>query len=134
MNWTDNWYARTAGFTLLEVMVALAILAIGLSAILGSQQQSVFTAQAADFMFTAATLADEKMAEIERAGNEPFGGTGAFEEHPGYTWELIVDYPQFDDITYLADAREILRRIELRVSDSENVFTLNRYLLVGLAQ
>jgi general secretion pathway protein I len=52
------------GFTLLEVMVALAVIAIGLTALLGSHSQSVSLATEAKFNTTVALLAQQKMTEL----------------------------------------------------------------------
>lgn len=81
------------GFTLLEVMVAMSIIAIAMMAVLNSQSQSVSLASEAKFSTTAALLAQSKMAEISR-GN-PLDWTsdsGDFgEEFPGYTWEARAE-------------------------------------------
>jgi general secretion pathway protein I len=49
------------GFTLLEVMVAIALIAIALTAVLGSQSQSVSLAGEARFNTTATLLAQSKI-------------------------------------------------------------------------
>ncbi|AKF03919.1 type IV pilus modification PilV family protein [Sandaracinus amylolyticus] len=56
---------RRAGFTLLEVMVAVAILAIALTAIFASEAGAIRVAARARFTTTATLLARCKMAEIE---------------------------------------------------------------------
>lgn len=55
----------TRGFTLLEVMVALAILALGLSTILSSQTGLFATTRRVQFETEAASLVRCKMSEIE---------------------------------------------------------------------
>lgn len=57
--------AANAGFTLLEVMIAVAILAVGMTVIFASEVQSVHTAAYARRMNTATLLARCKMGEIE---------------------------------------------------------------------
>lgn len=57
--------AILGGFTLLEVMVAVAILAIALTAIFSSQAGAIRVASRARFTTTATLLARCKMAEIE---------------------------------------------------------------------
>jgi type II secretion system protein I len=81
------------GFTLLEVMVAVAIIAMALVAALGSQSQSVSLAGEAKFATTAAFLAQRKMAEFETMKPEDLGsGSGDFgDDFPGYQWEADVD-------------------------------------------
>ena len=80
------------GFTLLEIMIALSIMAIALTAMLWSQSQSVSLAGDAKFMTTAAFLAKSKMAELEATKPENLSaGSGDFgEDFPGYTWEITL--------------------------------------------
>jgi general secretion pathway protein I len=90
------WKSKTqeaAGFTLLEVMIATAIIAIALVAALGSQSQSVSLASEAKFATTVAFLAQKKMAELEAEDLEGLmSDSGDFgEDFPGYRWESEVD-------------------------------------------
>ncbi len=103
------------GFTLLEVMVAMAIIAIALTAVLGSQSQSVSLASEAKFNTTAPLLAQSKIAEIEVAEqSDVAGGSGDFgEDFPGYTWELSVEDIVFEEPANVSD---LLKRIDLKVS------------------
>ncbi len=109
---------KSFGFTLLEVMVAMAIIAIALTAVLGSQSQSVSLASEAKFNTTAPLLAQSKIAEIEVAEQDDLaGGSGDFgEDFPGYTWELSVEYIVFEEPENVSD---LLKRIDLKVSWGE---------------
>ena len=84
---------ETCGFTLLEVMIATAIIAIALVAALGSQSQSVSLANEAKFTTTVAFLAQKKMAELEAEDVKDLSSdSGDFgEDFPGYHWESEVD-------------------------------------------
>src|SRR4030042_4550231 len=69
------------GFTLLEVMIAMAILAISLVAVYQSQSQSVSMAANSRFLTTASLLAQSRMAALDAAvprevvsGNGGVGG------------------------------------------------------------
>ena len=106
---------KSFGFTLLEVMVAMAIIAIALTAVLGSQSQSVSLASEAKFNTTAPLLAQSKIAEIEVAEQDDLaGGSGDFgEDFPGYTWELSVEDIAFEEPENVSD---LLKRIDLKVS------------------
>lgn len=115
-----------SGFTLLEVMVAMAILAISLVAALGSQSQSVSLAGEARFNTTAPLLAQMKMAEKELADPDELGSdSGDFgEDFPGYHWTMTagnLTYPGAEE--YL----DRLRRIDLVVSWGMN--SLHKYSL-----
>ena len=86
------------GFTLLEVMVAMAIIAIALTAVLGSQSQSVSLASEAKFSTTAALLAQNKLAETEWGNQlDLTSNSGDFEDDfPGYTWQVTVEDARMD--------------------------------------
>jgi general secretion pathway protein I len=80
------------GFTLLEVMIAVTIIAIVLVAVLGSQSQSLSLANDAKFNTVAALLAQTKMAEVETESSMDLSSTsGDFgEDFPEYRWEVNV--------------------------------------------
>jgi len=81
-----------SGFTLLEVMIAVTIIAIVLVAIFGSQSQSLSLANDAKFNTVAALLAQRKMAEVETENSLDMSTTsGDFgEDFPEYRWELNI--------------------------------------------
>ena len=54
------------GFTLLEVMVALSIIVIVLTALMGTQSQGMSMAIESKFNITAALLARDKMSRLEK--------------------------------------------------------------------
>lgn len=104
---------KPAGFTLLEVMVAMAILAISLVAVYRLQSQSISLAVESRFKTSAALLAQSKMAEIEavpllnnRTEDGDFGP-----DYPQYSWRLAITDTEFP----------LFKRIEVTVSN--NVFT-----------
>ncbi len=112
---THLGHRKHKGFTLLEVMLSLSIIAIALTAMLGSQSQSVSLAGDAKFNTTAAFLAQGKMAELE--AEEPAAlspGSGDFgESFPDYTWEVTLkEVP----IGLPFHVSEDLKQIDLRVS------------------
>jgi len=110
---------ETSGFTLLEVMVAMAIIAIALTAVLGSQSQSLSLASEAKFSTTAAFLAQGKMAEIEAEKPEDLtSDSGDFgEDFPGYRWDKTVNDVTLDEPEGVSDH---LKQIDLTVSWEEH--------------
>jgi general secretion pathway protein I len=58
-------FESTRGFTLMEVMVAVGILALGLTAIFSSQGQAIKVGTRAQHMNIAALMARCKMSELE---------------------------------------------------------------------
>jgi general secretion pathway protein I len=107
------WKGWSRGFTLLEVMIAVTIIAIVLVAVFGSQSQSLSLANEAKFNTTAALLAQRKMAEVE-AGNswDLISTSGDFnEDFPDYQWELNVsDIPLSG-----AEGLEYLKQVDVAV-------------------
>jgi general secretion pathway protein I len=91
------------GFTLMEVMIAMAILAIALVSIFQLQSQSISMATDSRFMTTAALLAQSKMVEVEaRPSLSNQSESGDFgTDYPQYTWQLKIgdtQLPQFKKI------------------------------------
>jgi len=93
------------GFTLLEVLLAIAVLAIALPVLLGLRNFDMDLHERARQITEATLLAQEKMLESELAGvyaigettgeflNAPLGApltTQAFERPIGYRWKRIV--------------------------------------------
>jgi len=110
--WILGFYKKGSGFTLLEVMIAIAIIAITLVAVFGSQSQSLSLANEAKFSTTAALLAQSKMAEIEVVNPEDLASdSGDFgEKFPNYHWNLTVR-----DISFVGadEALDYLKQIDL---------------------
>jgi general secretion pathway protein I len=110
------------GFTLLEVMIAMAILAIALVTVYQSQSQSISMTGDSRFLTTASLLAQSRMAEIDAADpREVISGSGDFgEAFPDYTWQVEV-----------GDVEEInlLKRISLTVTNSR-MTKRNTYRLI----
>ena len=81
---------KTSGFTLLEVLVAVAILAIALVAILKANVQNLDALTTSRETTTASLLAAGKLAEIEAAGVANWGESqGDFgEDYPDYFWQV----------------------------------------------
>ncbi len=81
------------GFTLLEVMVAIAILATAFAAALRLHSDSMGVLISTRIHTKAAELAQFKMTEIEIIGYKNFGlPTGDFGElAPDYVWEVHVE-------------------------------------------
>jgi len=112
------------GFTLLEVMIALAILAIALTSLFGSQSQALSLAIEAKFNGTVSFLAQEKLAEYEAGIIEIVSGEGDFGEiFPGFTWKTEVSDAELDAFTGLAELERGLKRIDLTISWEDEQYT-----------
>jgi len=91
-------------FTLLEVIVAIAIIAISLTTLFSAQSGSISLATEAKFNTNASLLAGLKLAELESGKIEATDSQGDFgEDFPGYTWKLeeqtvSVNVPDLSEI------------------------------------
>jgi len=105
---------KESGFTLLEVMVALSIIAIALAAVLGLQSQSISLASEAKFGTTASLLAQKKMAEIlAETPADVKSDSGDFgDDFPAYAWQSTVN-----DVTSNVpeDLQDRLKQIDLKI-------------------
>jgi len=120
---------KSDGFTLLEVMVAVSILAISLVVIYGSQSRSLSYSTEAHFSTLAPILAASKFAELESQG-EITDNDGDFgDNYPGYMWKLIIEDASFEDLDALNELDTPLVRAELSVvwSDSNMQYNLVYY-------
>ena len=114
---------RPTGFTLLEVMIALAILAIVAVAFLRAQASSVRLIDEASRISMAALLAKEKMAELESIGfSEPQknSGTGG-QDFPLFRWEQVVS------LTELLNLRKAQVRVFWMEGTQERSLELTAY-------
>jgi general secretion pathway protein I len=123
-------HARTkpaGGFTLLEVMVALAVLAIALTSIYRLQSQTMMMSASARFYSLAPQLARAKLAEIERQEFKDIaGGSGDFgQDYPGYGWVVTIEDMPTDLIT---DKKYHWVAITLTISkNEENSYQLRTF-------
>lgn len=79
------------GLTLLEVLVAVAILGTVLAVLLGAVNRNLIMASQSKNLTIAGTLAQQKLSEIELEGYPQIGEEqGEFEEAPGFDWTLSV--------------------------------------------
>ncbi len=113
-----------AAFTLLEVMIAIAVMAIALTTLYGSQSRSLSYATEAHFYIVASSLAAGKMAELQSGISELVSDSGDFgDDFPGYGWQLEVEDAYFEDVEALADLEEGLQQVDLKVEWSESPYS-----------
>ncbi|TMQ04588.1 MAG: prepilin-type N-terminal cleavage/methylation domain-containing protein [Deltaproteobacteria bacterium] len=106
-----------AGFTLLEVMIGLAVLGLGLTVLIKSAAGNIFNAQQAHMMGIVTDLARAKMYDLEdKLQKDGFSDTEQHEDdqafsdegwpsiHYSYKVEL-VELPSFDVLTGIAQGR-----------------------------
>ena len=107
------------GFTLLETMIALAIISIALVSIYRMHAQTIAMNAAARFYTIAPLLAQGKLAELETRGLADLSEqSGDFEDlYPGYRWTISAE-----EITseILGEVAEDLKKIDVSVSSDQN--------------
>jgi general secretion pathway protein I len=112
------------GFTLLEVMVALSIIAIVLVSVYRMHAQTVSMNNEVRFYVTAPMLAQIKMAEIKSESLEDIGDdSGDYgDEFPDYRWNIVIDDVES---TALGNIAKDLKKIDLIISLNNDEFTYN---------
>ena len=121
-------HKTASGFTLLEVMVAMAIMAIVLVSVYRMHSQTLTMNMAARFYTQAPMLAQSKLAQMERASSgEITGDSGDFGEmFPGYTWSISTEEVSSEALGEIAAD---LKRIDMKVSfnDDEYIYDVRTY-------
>ena len=113
---------RTCGFTLLEVMIAMAVLAIVLVSVYRMHSQTLTMSTAARFYTQAPLLAQKKMAEVTTTTSGIFASdSGEFGENfPGYSWQVSATDVSSELLGEVADD---LKRIDVTVAYLNNQFS-----------
>jgi len=124
--------SRESGFTLLEVMVAVAIIAIAFVSLLGSQSQSISMAALSRFDTMASLLAGQKIAELQLAD---FAGLhaeqGDFgEDFPEFQWQSEIRELSGDEIG-INGADDMLKLVEvtIRMGSTDDVYRLRTLVM-----
>ncbi|HSO19920.1 MAG TPA: prepilin-type N-terminal cleavage/methylation domain-containing protein [Desulfosarcina sp.] len=116
------------GFTLMEVLVALSVVAIALTAVYRMHTQTLFMDESGRFDTVATMLARQKLADLETIDlaevNTDSGDFG--QTQPGYAWQIQTE--NVDSALFKEDG-PILKRIQISITrnDEEARFTLTTY-------
>lgn len=130
------------GFTLLEVLLAVAILAIALPVLLGLRNFDLELQSRSMELTTATLLAQEKLLETELSGSFPIGeSTGEFQtpapgvlsliaetnRAPGYRWKRSI----------MPTPLELIREVKIQISwprgQQDETLEVSTYVFAGLA-
>ncbi len=121
----------TAGFTLLEIMVSISIIAIVLVAVYRMHTQTISMNTSVKFYSTAPLLAHGKIAEFGiNPLNELTDDSGNFgEEFAGYRWNVSIDDVESE---FLGVTGEDLKKIDVTISfnNEELTYKLRKYRFV----
>ena len=100
------------GFTLLEVMVAVAVLAVVAAMVHATLQRHVSNARLLENRALAGWLADTTLAELQLQGVPVLGSYDDVVEQGGRRWRVVRDIQ--------ATAEPQLRLVRVRVSDADS--------------
>ncbi len=120
---------RATGFTLLEVMVAMAIMAIVLVSVYRMHAQTLTMNTANRFYTQAPMLAQGKLAQLATGSSEIIAGDSGDlgEKFPGYSWSVAVEEVSSEALGEVAND---LKQIDLTVSYNEYVYSVRTYRLM----
>jgi len=113
---------KYSGFTFLEVMVAISIIAIALTAVYRLQSQTLHVNHITKFAINAPLLAQQKIAEAElQQFDDLSDGEGGFgETFPGYTYKMDIAASELESLGQLSkDFIMIDLIISLNINEAE---------------
>ncbi len=120
-----------SGFTLLEVLIAMAIMAIVLVSVFRMHSQTLSMTIANRFYTQAPMLAQSRMAQLEATSSEVVSGdSGDFgDKFPGYSWSVSTEDVSSEA---LGEVGEDLKRIDVTVTLNQNEYeySIRAYRLV----
>ncbi len=108
------------GFTLVEVMVAMCIIGIVVTAVFRMQSQTIMMNNRSRFYTTAPLLAQGKMAEVDTSSEEVTDSSGDFgEDFSGYTWNISLEKVESEELDELVSD---LKKVDVTVLYNEGEF------------
>ena len=122
------------GFTLLEIMVSIAILALVMVTLFRLQSGTLKLAGHGKFNGLAPFLARQQLAALEPKLADPGNLSGDFgEAFKGYEWSCTIEDAAFEDPTILSEHQfQKFKRINLKITgpnkDRSYTLTTWRYL------
>jgi len=119
------------GFTLLEIMVSISIIAIVLVSLFRMHASTIRLAEKVKFNAVATSLAQKKITEICMDIEDASDANGDFgDEFPGYSWESHMgDMTVFDENMISEKQAENMKRIDLSISlGNRQIFTLRTWV------
>lgn len=114
---TEGPSRRQRGFTFIEILVALAIIATALVSIFHLFSQTLDAETATRFYTTAPLLANEQMALVRSgalSGGDVFGDS---ENYPGYQWRIEIREIPSEAANALGEAAENLKQVDVTINN-----------------
>lgn len=113
------------GFTLLEVLIALAVIAVALTSLFASQSYSLLLASEARFNMTAAFLSREIITNYEAGITDFTDAEGTFgDDFPGFSWQTEVTEQDLGDLDIEEITDSTLYKVDVVISFQEDAYTM----------
>ena len=121
------------GFSLLEVIVALAIMAIGYTTVFNLFSVSIKSVGMSDQYMRATRLADSKLNEMEMMNYEVETLSGTFKNEDGYRWSMeIQPYESpLNDEEYNIGLSKVVLRVDWQENQKQRNVELTTLKLDG---
>jgi general secretion pathway protein I len=122
--------ASIRGFTLIEVIAAMSIIAIVLLAVYRLHTQTISMSSAVRFYTLAPLMAQTRLALFDTQPDSRDSGNGDFgAEYPGYAWEITVEDVASE---LLGETASNLKKIDVVISlnENESVYRVRAYRMV----
>jgi len=123
--------ASRNGFTLIEILAAVSLIAIVLVAVHKMHSHTITISNSAKFYTTAPLLAQRKMAELEmKPLDELTDDSGDFgDDFAGYGWSTIIDEVESE---FLENTAKDLKKIDVSVdlNNGEFVYDIRAYKFI----
>lgn len=126
----NRFVKNNDGFTLLEIMVSISIIAIVLVSLFRMHASTIRLAEKVKFNAVATSLAQKKITDIRMDIEDVDDAKGDFgDEFPGYSWEShMADMTVFDEDIISEKQAENMKRIDLTISlGDRHVFTVRTW-------
>ncbi len=109
---------RTEGFTLLEVMISVSIIALVFVSLFRMQSGTISLAQTGQFNTIAPILAAQLIARIEHDVQNWSQSDGDFgESHPGFTWTCEISDISLDELDFIREeSADSLKKIHIKIT------------------
>lgn len=133
-NISFSGFKNNTGFTLLEIMVSVAVMAIVFVSVFRMQSASVELAAAGRFHTLAPMLAEKVLSQVEQSLSEGMETQGDFgQDYPGIQWEIETEDTDFEGVEGINPDSEFgLKKISLKIfqPDGSDLFSVETWRVV----
>lgn len=119
----------TRGFTFLEIMICISIIAIVFTGVFQLQAANISLADSMRFKMTAASLAQNRLTQVILVGRVESESDGVFDEpFSDFSWKCVIGSYEPTDADLLTDKRvKRLKLVTMTVSRGSREFTLSTW-------